>query len=115
MSMKITRCSFGNITIDGKTYSKDVIIYPDHVYCPWWRKEGHVLHTEDLSDIIKAKLSTLIIGTGYYGALRVPDKIPGYLRAHNIEVILGKTPEAVDQYNNRADTKDCIAAFHLTC
>ena len=113
--MKINHYSFGNITINGKTYSKDVIIYPDHVYSPWWRKEGHVLHIEDLTDIIKAKLPYLIIGTGYNGTMRVPDEILHFLRSNKIEVTVGKTPEAVDHYNKKAAANDCIAAFHLTC
>ena len=113
--MKINHYAFGNITIEGKKYSKDVIIYPDHVYSPWWRKEGHELHTADLSDIIKAKLPNLIIGSGYNGTMHVPNEILRYLRSNNIEVTVEKTPKAVDHYNRIAATKVCVAALHLTC
>jgi len=34
---------FGEILIDGVTYTSDVIIYPDSVDFKWWRKEGHLL------------------------------------------------------------------------
>jgi len=113
--MKITDYSFGRITIDGKTYSKDVIIYPDHVYSPWWRKEGHLLQNEDLSDIVNAKLPVLIVGTGYYGAMKVSNQILDYLNSNSIEAIVEKTPEAVIRYNEYAATGPVIAAFHLTC
>ena len=43
--MRIDRYAFGNIVIDGKAYTKDVIIFPDRVYSPWWRKDGHFLIT----------------------------------------------------------------------
>ncbi len=36
--MKISDYSFGNITINGETYTKDVIIYPDRIFSLWWRK-----------------------------------------------------------------------------
>lgn len=113
--MKITDYSFGHITIDGKTYAKDVIIYPDHVHSPWWRKEGHLLQTEDLSDIVKAKLPVLIVGTGYYGAMNVPNQILDYLKSNSIEVIVEKTREAVNRYNEYAAARPVVAAFHLTC
>ncbi len=61
--MKIDTYSFGKIVIDGRTYTSDVIIYPDHVDASWWRKEGHYLRPVDLTDVVKAKPAVLIIGT----------------------------------------------------
>jgi hypothetical protein len=112
--MKITDYAFGRITIDGNTYSKDLIIYSDHVHSPWWRKEGHLLQTEDLSGIITAKVSLLIIGTGYNGAMAVPQEVLDYLKSHNIKSIVAKTGKAVELYNKNAAALPA-AAFHLTC
>lgn len=39
--MHIENYNFGEIKIDGKTYTSDVIIYKDKVEDSWWRKEGH--------------------------------------------------------------------------
>lgn len=50
--MTVDGYSFGEISIDGKPYTKDVIIWPDHVKCPWWRAEGHNLTADDLSEIL---------------------------------------------------------------
>lgn len=113
--MKITNYSFGNITIDGDTYTKDVIIFPDRVVSPWWRKEGHLLQKADLPEIINAKTSALIIGTGYYGAMQVPEKLLDDLRSKSIDVYVGKTVEAVRRYNEVAAKSRTIAALHLTC
>ena len=53
--MIIEHYSFGRITVDGKTYTSDVIIYPGRVDASWWRREGHNLQAVDLTGVIKAK------------------------------------------------------------
>ena len=49
--MTVDGYSFGEISIDGKPYTKDITIWPDHVKCPWWRAEGHNLTADDLSEV----------------------------------------------------------------
>ncbi len=41
--MRITVYDFGKIIVDGKTHTRDVIIYPERVEGSWWQKEGHRL------------------------------------------------------------------------
>ena len=41
---------FGAIVINGKKYTSDIIVFPEHVIDGWWRKEGHRLHVEDIED-----------------------------------------------------------------
>lgn len=113
--MKITHYSFGKITIDGKTYNSDVIIYPDRVDPSWWRKEGHFLQIADLKDIISVKLPILIIGTGYYGTMQVPEKTLDYLKLNGIETYVENTQKAVKLYNEISSKNPTIAALHLTC
>jgi len=113
--MKINHYSFGSITIDGKTYSSDVIIHPDSVNPSWWRKEGHLLQEADLADIIRNAVSILIIGTGYNGAMRVPGTTLDYLKSRKIEVHTCITSEAVKLYNRLSEKETTAAALHLTC
>ncbi|MCG2675765.1 hypothetical protein L6304_01045, partial [bacterium] len=47
------------MVIDGKEYTNDLIIYPDHIQSSWWRKEGHRLDTEDIKEILEAKPEVL--------------------------------------------------------
>ena len=35
--------NFGKIKIKGKTYTYDLILYPDKVDDHWWRIAGHIL------------------------------------------------------------------------
>jgi len=116
IKMKIEKYSFGYITINGKEYTKDVIIFPDNVFCPWWREEGHSLSLRDLKNVIELSPSLLIVGTGAYGVMKVPEKTLEKLKKKNINVILAKTGEAVELYNeNFQKNKKTIACLHLTC
>ena len=65
---------FGEIVIDGTTYTSDVIIYPDNVNDKWWRKEGHLLQKDDLTDVIRYEPDIIIVGTGEPGLMKVPDE-----------------------------------------
>jgi hypothetical protein len=120
--MKIEHYSFGNITVGGKSYTSDVIIYPDKVDSSWWRKEGHNLHVEDLRDVVKAQPSILVIGTGAYGVMRVPGEIVAHLESKGIKVHTAKTADAVDLFNKLQSktggggkAEVVVAALHLTC
>ncbi len=111
----IQDCSFGRIRIDGKTYTSDVIIYPDRVDGSWWRKEGHSLCMADLADVVAAKPEVLVVGTGAHGLMQVPDDVRKRLTELGIEVKVAKTDEARNLYNRVAGQKKAIAALHLTC
>lgn len=113
--MKIEYYSFGKITIDGKTYTSDVIIYPGRVDASWWRKEGHRLHVVDLTDVINAKPEILVIGTGNSGLMVVPDETISYLKSKGITVHVERSEKAVELFNKLQDDKVVIGAFHLTC
>ena len=55
---------FGEIVIDGRHYSHDVIIYPDHVDSDWWRAEGHSVEPSDLAEVLESPPEVLVIGQG---------------------------------------------------
>ena len=113
--MKIERYSFGSITIDGRTYTSDVIIYPERVDASWWRKEGHNLNIVDLKDVINAKPDVLVVGTGSPGLMKVPKETLSHLESKGIEVHVSLTAKAVELLNKLQSSKKVIAAFHLTC
>jgi len=113
--MRIDDYGFGYIVIDGKRYTSDVIIYRDRVYDGWWRKEGHRLHFSDLEDVIREKPEILIIGTGRFGVMKVPDEVVRRLEEMGIKVIVLKTKEACKKYNELKDKHYVVAALHLTC
>ncbi len=113
--MKIESYAFGRITIDGKNYISDIIIFPDRVKTNWWRKEGHKLHKEDIKEIMENPPEILIVGTGSSGYLKVSPEIEGYIKSKGIEVKIAKSREACKLFNELSEKRRVIAAFHLTC
>ena len=113
--MKIDEYAFGRIVIDGKTYTSDVIIYPDRIDASWWRKEGHLLHFEDLEKALAARPAILVVGTGAYGVMKVPRELVDRLAAAGFEVIVERTAKAVESFNRRQGAGTVLAALHLTC
>jgi len=114
-SPKIEAYRFGKITIDGMSYNKDVIIFPDQVMPNWWRQEGHSLSLVDLQDVLTARPKVLIVGTGTFGRMQTPEETLAELQSRGIEVITEKTEKACQIYNQRRSENTVIAALHLTC
>jgi len=113
--MKIDSYSFGRITINGKTYTSDIIIYPGRVDASWWRKEGHLLQLADVEEALRAKPDVLVIGTGHDGVMRVPRETIERIAGQGIEVKVERTAKAVALYNDLEGATTVIAALHITC
>ena len=117
----IEKYDFGRLWLGGKEYSRDVIIYPEatssrpSVDDSWWRKEGHRLDQADLAEVAKAKPEVLVVGTGYYGCMKVPKETIEFVRSLGIELYAQPTKEACQKYNELKDGKRVVAALHLTC
>ncbi|MEE8402989.1 MAG: MTH938/NDUFAF3 family protein [Candidatus Hydrothermarchaeaceae archaeon] len=104
---------FGRIVIDGRTYTRDVLIFPDRVLSSWWRKEGHAVGIEDLKEVLEFGPKTLVIGTGRSGLLKVKDETCECLKSEGIEVIVESTEKACDVLNSLG--ANAVGAFHLAC
>lgn len=113
--MTIEHYSFGKIVIDGRTYTSDLIIYPDRLDTSWWRKEGHNLQPEDLKEIIKDGPEVLIIGTGFFGVMKVPKETADFVQSKGIEIKIARTGKAIELFNDTSREKKVVAALHLTC
>jgi hypothetical protein len=113
--MRIQHYSFGSITIDDRTYTSDVIIYPDRVDSPWWRREGHFLQMVDLKDVVKTVPEVVVIGTGHSGVMRVSDEVVRELKSKGIESRIARTTDAVNLFNEISRSKKTVACLHLTC
>lgn len=109
---------FGTIVINGKRYTSDVIVFPERVIDGWWRREGHRLCVEDLKEILrsKPKPEVLVVGTGYYGLVKVSPEVENTLKSHEIELLAQPTREACQTFNKLLKSNRRVAgAFHLTC
>lgn len=114
--MHIDSYSFGSITIDGKTFDRDVMLLPDEVWDGWWRQEGHSLSVADLERALAARPEVLIVGTGYFGLMRVPDATVDEVKGRGIELHVAPTRRAWQLYNQLTGSgRRVVAAFHLSC
>ena len=114
--MHIDSYQFGEIVIDGANYSSDCIILGDSVQPDWWRRQGHLLATEDLKTVITAKPSVLVVGCGASGLMKVPDETKQVLQEHNIQLEALDTSKAVQRFNELSQSGENVAAaLHLTC
>jgi hypothetical protein len=107
--------AFGRMSIKGKVYTSDLIIYPEKIDPSWWRQSGHVLCLEDIRDVLNEQPEVLIIGTGFMGLMKITEEVREYTDKNNIELIIQTSKKAVRTFNDLAPKKRTIGAFHLTC
>ena len=115
--MTIEHYDFGRITVDGTTYTDDVIISPDGVDDSWWREKGHELCCADLDSVWAKDPDILLIGTGARGVLTVLPEARKLMDRRTDQVHVLRTEDAVHRYNELAEKEDrrVVAALHLTC
>ncbi len=112
---RIESYRFGEIVIDARRYSNDVIVYPDRIDSQWWREEGHSLSVSDVWEVLQSPPEVLVIGQGSPGRMDVPAETLRQLRDSGIEVIAEPTEQACRTYNRLRGTRRTVAALHLTC
>jgi hypothetical protein len=107
---------FGEIKIDGKTYTSDVIIYPDRVESSWWRKTSHELGPDDLPDqVVKQRPDVILVGTGSPGLMKVLPDVKKLIESKGIKLLVEDTRKACETYNQLSKKQKVIALLHLTC
>lgn len=114
--MKIDAYSFGSMTIDGKVFDADLIVFPDRIRAHWWRIEGHALAVEDLKEVIDFQPKILLVGKGASGCMEIPAATKNALQAKRIKLIEGNTDRVYPIFNEALEKAEkVVGAFHLTC
>jgi hypothetical protein len=114
--MIVKNLSFGSITIDGRTYIKDVIIDNGSINI---RKKteskkyremfGHTPLSQD--ENIPWNCKHLIVGTGHSSSLPVMDEVYKIAVRKSVELSIMSTPEAIKHINDPHTN----LILHLTC
>jgi len=113
---KIERYSFGSISIDGRRYDRDLIIYPEVIQTGWWRKEGHRLHLEDIRGVLENPPEVLVVGCGESGGMTVDPEVAAALERLSVELVAEPTKSACKRFNELSrEGRRVVAALHLTC
>ena len=106
---------FGQVVVNGKRYTSDVIIFPDRVRDNWWRKGGHQLCLDDIAEVLTENPEVLVVGTGESGLVRVLPEVKQSVNAQGIKIIVETTDKACHTYNQFCHSQKVIAALHVTC
>ena len=108
---------FGAMTVDGRTYTTDLFIYPDgRVEDNWWRRQGHVMAVDDILPLVDAAPELLVIGTGTSGRMRPEETVAPFLEERGIAFFAAPTAKAAEHFNQESGAGRKVGAcFHLTC
>jgi hypothetical protein len=114
--MVIDSYAFGNIVIDGRRYTSDVIIYPDgRIADGWWRQSGHLLTAADIVELIAADPEIIVVGTGASGQMKPERGFEKSLKKKGIKTVLSPSSTAINHFNELSQSRKVGACFHLTC
>ncbi|HIH78197.1 MAG TPA: hypothetical protein HA341_04665 [Halobacteria archaeon] len=121
--MEIKAINFGSIIIDGIEYKKDIVLEKGKIFkrdkkiSKKYKDEfdGHTPLTRE--EDIPWNCKTLVIGTGYYGALPISDDLKKEAEERGVKLKILKTPDAVDFLNklNEDEFKEINVILHVTC
>jgi hypothetical protein len=119
---KISSISWGEITIDSKSFSKakDCKLYPGGGR-PWDWNETGTRHSPgvqqgDVEELVRAGATEVVLSRGMDLKLGVPDDTVQWLEGQGIKVHVAETRQAVDIYNRLVEEDVKVGGcFHSTC
>ena len=120
--MKIDSTEFGSITINGTTYTHDILIQLSGEVVKRKKKlskkhygTSHIISLEEAEHVFEKGCDTLVLGTGQYGNVKLSPEAAEFFEHHGCRVILKPTPEAIETYNKAIRKAKAIGLFHVTC
>ena len=121
--MKIDSTEFGSITVDGTTYSHDILIRLSGEVVKRKKKlskkyygTSHIISRDEAEFIYEKGCDTLVLGAGQGGNVTLSPEAGEFFKDHDCRVILEPTPDAIKTYNIKTAGKaKTIGLFHVTC
>ncbi len=112
--LKVDGTKFGEITIKGKPYDSDMVVY-------WngkleYRDKEHVIEMGEFLKVAEHGPDILVIGTGQTGSLKITQEVKQMAEDRNIEIYMDNTPKAIKIYNAfSGEGRKVAGIFHVTC
>ena len=117
---RIDKLSFGSIIIDGKKFSRDVLIFSDGTVKK--RKSGflmfgsHNIKKKEIEELTRGEPETIIVGTGTNGKANVSADVESWAKEKNLDFIVEPSYEAAATLNELiGQSKKVAALIHITC
>jgi hypothetical protein len=116
--MDIEGFSFGEITIDGVRWERDVVIDRGEVRKrkkkPSRRYQERFGHTPlSVDEAIPWACKRLVVGTGAHGALPVMDDVKREAKRRGVELVTAPTAQAIEALHKHPKRTNAI--LHVTC
>lgn len=113
----IEKCRFGSMTIEGRRFGSDLMIFPNgDIRADWRRAAGHRLCMADIEELVAAQPQILVVGNGIFGRMKPEQDLEQLLNQRGIRMLMARTKAAAQLYNETRRTQPMVAAcFHLTC
>jgi hypothetical protein len=120
--MKIDSTEFGSITVNGTTYTHDILIQLSGEVVKRKKKlskqhygTSHIISPEEAAFVFEKGCDTLVLGSGQYGNVTLSPEAAEFFEHHGCRVILKPTPDAIETYNKAIRKAKAIGLFHVTC
>ena len=113
MTITIESIRFGEVVINKKRYG-DVLIIGDKISERDWKSGSHRVSETEAEKLISSNPEAVIIATGQSGCLEVDSEIEDKIKRCT-ELIVLRTPDAVEKFDDLAKNKKVNALIHTTC
>ncbi len=110
----IDSVKFGEITVDGKTYYSDLVVFWDGSLS--MRPKSHVFGVEELVRVLERNPDSVVIGTGISGILKITDDARELAETKGVKFFMDVSENACDIFNGLVkEGKKAAAVIHTTC
>lgn len=119
-SPQIITCSWGRMEIEHLGTGKDFKLWPGGGRSWDWSEHGTGHHNgvqpADVQELIDQGCRVVVLTTGRFKRLKVPDSIVQLLRRQGVAVTVADTNKGIEIYNRHARQGDAVGGlFHSTC
>ena len=113
----IEECRFGSMTIEGRRFGTDLMIFPDgRIQDGWRRAAGHRLCLADIDELVAAQPQVLVVGSGIFGRMKPAPDLEQLLNQKGIRMLMARTKAAAQLFNDTRMARTMVGGcFHLTC
>ena len=112
---KVDSFSFGSIVIEGKQYSRDVLIFPDGTVRPrpggFWRFGSHAIKKEEIDRLAQVGADEIIVGTGIDPIARLTPDAESWANEAKLNLIVLASLEAVERFNRLVEEGKRVSAL----
>jgi hypothetical protein len=105
---------FGEISVDGKAYDSDMVV--------WWdskvdyRVKSHEFSLDEFVSLLERKPEAIVVGTGEQENVKVPEEVMQLAEEKNIKLYIDPTAKAIEMFNGLiAQGKKAVLIAHVTC